>query len=87
MGGTPRGPRCGMGPASAFAAIVGATALGLAAAPTALADTLSISAGTAQATDSVPVKLTISGETAAAQPIASIYWQRAPAEGCPAEPL
>jgi hypothetical protein len=34
----------------------------------------------------VPVKLTLSGQTAAAQPIASVYWQRAPANGCPPEP-
>jgi hypothetical protein len=36
--------------------------------------------------DSVPVKLTLSGQTAAVQPIASVYWQRETGQDCPAEP-
>ncbi len=86
MGGMPGGAPRGVTPTIALAAFLAAGALTLGAASPALADTLSLSASPAQATDSVPVKLTLSGQTAAAHPAASVYWQRAAGQGCPAEP-
>lgn len=71
----------------AFAAIAAVVALVLGgAASPALGDTLSLSANSAEGTDSVPVRLTLSGQTTAAQPVATVYWQHVPGQGCPAEP-
>jgi hypothetical protein len=70
----------------AFAAFVAAGAFVIAGQGTALADTLSFSASPSVGTDSVPVRLTLAGQTTAGQPSATVYWQQAPGQSCPSEP-
>jgi hypothetical protein len=87
MGRMPRGAGSNAACARALAAIATLSVLTLGApAASALGDTLSFSASPAQAADSVPVKLTLSGQTSAAQPAATVYWQQSAGQDCPTEP-
>src|SRR5947209_2102563 len=87
MGRMPRGAGSNAAFVRALAAIATLSVLTLGApAASALGDTLSFSASPAQAADSVSVKLTLSGQTSAAQPAATVYWQQSAGQDCPTEP-